>query len=183
MLDFSQVISVRCEKCGNKVNDLFIKRNSSYICRKCLVYKEEIVDENYVHGDGEYKLEYNLTKDQQEASDFVLNQIRSQKDCVLNAVTGAGKTEIIYELIRYCVNENKKIGIVIPRKDVVIELYFRIKKDFINASVIGVYGGNNKKLFADIVILTSHQLYHYNSFKFPSFQYSIHQLLICYFIC
>lgn len=128
------------------------------------MYKETETKECYVHGDGEYCLTYNLTKAQNEASEFILSYIKENKSCVLNAVTGAGKTEIIYETIKYCVKNNKKIGIVIPRKDVVIELLNRIKKDFINSSVVGVYGGSTSNLYADIIILTSHQLFRYNKY-------------------
>lgn len=73
---------------------------------------------------------------------------------------GAGKTEIIYETIKYCLDKSKKIGIAIPRKDVVIELKERISKDF-NVRVVGVYGGNSDKLEADIVIFTTHQAFRF----------------------
>lgn len=128
------------------------------------MYKEKNIDKEYRRGNGEYELNYKLTKEQERASEFILTKIKSKQDCVLNAVTGSGKTEIIYELIKYCVNNNLKIGIVIPRKDVVIELYNRIKNDFKKASVVMVYGGCNKELYADIIILTSHQLYRYENY-------------------
>jgi competence protein ComFA len=82
----------------------------------------------------------------------------------LNAVTGSGKTEIIYELIKHCVKSNLKIGVVIPRKDVVIELATRIRKDFNKTFVVSVYGGNNDCIYGDIIVLTTHQLYRYNQY-------------------
>ena len=155
---------VRCEKCGNVDRELFVSVRGINVCRKCLMYKDINVNDDYVHGDGEYKLNYSLTKEQKKASEFILNNIRNKKDCVLNAVTGSGKTEIIYALISYCVKRNMTIGVVIPRRDVVVELYERIKKDFNNTSVVSVYGGNYSKLYGDIIILTSHQLYRYNKY-------------------
>jgi len=89
-----------------------------------------------------------------------LNNVINEKDCALNAVCGAGKTEIVYETIKYCLNNHKKIGIAIPRKDVVIELKERLCKDF-NVDVVGVYGGNSVKLEADIVVFTTHQSFRY----------------------
>lgn len=80
--------------------------------------------------------------------------------CTLNAVCGAGKTEIIYETIKHCINNNMRIGIAIPRKDVVIELTNRIGADF-NVNVVGVYGGNTQKLEGDIVVFTTHQAFRY----------------------
>ena len=155
---------MRCKKCGNKIKELFTKRGSSYVCRKCLIYKDTIKDKNYKRGKGDYFLNYKLTLNQQKASRFILESIKLKSDCVLNAVTGAGKTEIIYPLIKFCIDNDYKMAIAIPRKDVVIELLERVKKDFRNASVIGVYGGNFNELYADIVILTTHQLYRYENY-------------------
>ena len=105
-------------------------------------------------------MKYSLTKDQNEASNFILEHVKKRKDCALNAVCGAGKTEIIYETIKYCLNARKKVGIAIPRKDVVIELQQRISKDF-NVGVQAVYGGNDDVLESDIMVFTTHQAYRY----------------------
>jgi len=164
MLISSQVIKVRCSRCGNVDRELFVSVKGKNVCRKCLMYKDIKLNENYIHGDGEYKLDYELTKEQTMASEFVLDNIKNKRDCVLNAVTGSGKTEIVYKLIRYCVKEGLLIGIAIPRKDIVIELYNRIRNDFKNTSVVSLYGGNCDSLYADIVILTTHQLYRYNNY-------------------
>lgn len=153
-----------CEKCGNRIKELFIYKDNKYICRKCLVYKEDIKIENKSSGKGDYKLNYDLTTEQKKASEFILENIKNSKDCILNAVTGAGKTEIIYPLIKYCVDNKKTIAITIPRKDVVVELYRRIKKDFKLAKIVSVYGGCNKDLCGDVIILTTHQLYRYKNY-------------------
>jgi competence protein ComFA len=84
----------------------------------------------------------------------------NDKNCAVNAVCGAGKTEIIYETIKYCLNNSLKIGIAIPRKDVVIELKERITKDF-NVDVIAVYGGNSSIIEGDVIVFTTHQAYRY----------------------
>lgn len=152
---------MRCRKCGNKIKEMFIRKDKDYICRRCLMYKESDVSKEYNHGKGEYSLTYELTFKQKAASEFLLSNIKNGRDCILNAVTGSGKTEIIYEVIKYCVDNKLTVGIVIPRKDVVIELFNRIKSNFVSASVVKVHGGCNRYLYADIVILTSHQLYRY----------------------
>jgi len=155
---------VRCKRCGNAIDELFVVYRGKKICRKCLGYKRSRLESKKLCGNGEYKLGYSLTKEQYLASEFILHEIKNKRDCVLSAITGAGKTEIIYPLLKYCVNNKLKVGIVIPRKDVVIELFNRIKKDFINADVIGVYGGNTSSLIGDIIVLTSHQLYRYTNY-------------------
>ena len=157
---------MRCERCGNQIKELFVKLNNVWVCRKCLVFKEgnSNNDKNFITGKGEYFLNYEITKFQKEASEFILNHVREKKDCILSAVTGAGKTEIIYPLIKYCIDNDLRICIAIPRKDVVIELFSRIVKDFKKASVVSVYGGCNKEIDGDVVVSTTHQLYRYNKY-------------------
>ena len=117
-------------------------------------------DRNYSVNEGNYKLEYELTDNQKKASEFILNNIINNKDCAINAVCGAGKTEIIYSSLQYCLDNKLRVGIAIPRKDVVVELKERISKDF-NVNVVGVYGGNNDVLEGDIIVFTIHQAFRY----------------------
>lgn len=122
--------------------------------------KGKEAEKGYVIRSGEYYLNYELTSDQKDASRFILDCIRSSCDCALNAVCGAGKTEIIYESIKYCLNNKKRIGIAIPRKDVVIELSLRLSKDF-NVNVVSVYGGHTDILEGDIIVFTTHQAFRF----------------------
>ena len=86
---------MRCLRCGNVDKDLFIYFNNKWICRKCLVYKEnKKIKEIINRGDGNFSLPYDLTGEQKNASEFVLNNIKAKKDCTLQAVTGSGKTEV-----------------------------------------------------------------------------------------
>ena len=151
---------MRCPRCSNTNKDYFYKLNNKMHCRKCMCFFGDEANGEYEVNKGKYKLDYSLTKDQQMASNFVLCHVMSRKDCAVNAVCGAGKTEIIYETLNYCINNNYKVGIAIPRKDVVIELKERIGKDF-NVSVVGVYGGHCKILQGDITIFTTHQSFRY----------------------
>ena len=129
-----------------------------------MVFKNKEDKEEKHKGEGTYYLDYDLTKEQLKASNFILKEIINKRSCILNAITGAGKTEIIYPLIKYCIDNELKICIAIPRKDVVIELKQRISKDFKNATVIGVYGGCNSKIYGDVVVATTHQLYRYENY-------------------
>lgn len=85
-------------------------------------------------------------------------------DSLVFAVCGSGKTEISLQVIQYAINCGDKVAFAVPRKDVVIELYNRLKEIFKNNSVISLYGGHHNKLDGDIVVLTTHQLYRYNNY-------------------
>lgn len=56
------------------------------------------------------------------------------------------------------------VGFAIPRKDVVIEIYNRLKKDYPNIDVISVYGGHNNNLEGQLIVLTTHQLIKYKNY-------------------
>lgn len=154
---------MKCERCCNQIKETFFYFKGRYICRQCLKYKEKEKNE-YVKGDGNYFLNYELTSEQKKASAFLLEHIKTNKDCILEAVTGSGKTEITYESISYCVKNNLKIGFAIARRDVVIELFKRISKDFKNTTVALNCGGSKEIIDGDIVILTTHKLYDYKNY-------------------
>ena len=151
---------MKCPICSNSNREYFFSINNKICCRKCLNFIKEKVGVDYKVNRGYYTLLYSLTNAQQKASDFVLENVMKKQNCAINAVCGAGKTEIIYDTLKYCLNNNMKVGIAIPRKDVVIELKNRIKKDF-NVDVISVYGGQHDVVCADIIIFTTHQAFRY----------------------
>ncbi|MCQ2966861.1 MAG: DEAD/DEAH box helicase family protein [Alphaproteobacteria bacterium] len=110
------------------------------------------------------KLGYPLSEDQKRISDAVVINWKSKKDTLINAVCGAGKTELVYHVIATCLSQGKNVAFAVPRRDVVIELYYRIKEVFPTNTVIALYGGHTERLEADIVVLTTHQLYRYEKY-------------------
>ncbi|NEW08859.1 DEAD/DEAH box helicase [Paenibacillus sp. SYP-B3998] len=75
------------------------------------------------------------------------------------AVTGAGKTEMIFPFIHYTVARGGRVLIATPRKDVVLELQPRIGRAFANYSVVTLYGGSEHRWEqGQITIATTHQL-------------------------
>ena len=110
------------------------------------------------------KLDYSLSKDQKKLSEQIVANYKSKIDTLVNAVCGAGKTELIYSVLAYCLSLGKAVAFAVPRRDVVIELSQRIHMVFPNNSIVAVYGGHSEKLVADIVVLTTHQLYRYEKY-------------------
>jgi competence protein ComFA len=80
------------------------------------------------------------------------------------AVCGSGKTEISYGIIAYAMSRGLHVGFALPRRDVCIELFFRLKSAFPHNRIIAVYGQHTSRLEADCVILTTHQLYRYPNY-------------------
>jgi len=107
----------------------------------------------------ELDLDFQLSELQERASEFAKELLRSKETGIVWAVTGAGKTEMMFEAISEALKEQKRVCWAIPRSDVVVELVPRLKKAFPKAKVIGLHGrSEEKRLYGDIVISTVHQL-------------------------
>lgn len=107
---------------------------------------------------------YDLTNVQTKASLEILNYVKNNQSVIVNAICGAGKTELVYNSIEYFINQNKKVGFAIPRKDVVIEIFNRLKNDYPTLDICSVYGNHSQKLNSQLVVLTTHQLFRYKNY-------------------
>ena len=158
-------MSYRCPICGN-TNPIYIGyfKNTPY-CRRCLKFiaKQEVENITF-NNETVLNLNYELTQKQEAISNQIINNFKARKNTLIHAVCGAGKTELTFKLIQYCLKNNLKVGFSIPRKDVVIELYNRLKDVFINSKVICLYGGNANDLEGELTVLTTHQLYRYKKY-------------------
>ncbi|WP_438286876.1 helicase-related protein [Paenibacillus hubeiensis] len=78
---------------------------------------------------------------------------------LLWAVTGAGKTEMIFPLLQHVVERGGRALVATPRRDVVLELAPRIAKAFPHATLATLYGGSTERWKdAQLTLATTHQL-------------------------
>lgn len=132
-------------------------------CRACtpffLFQPEEIKQTRPVFQDGLFS----LTLSQQRVSNEIEALLKKQEKRVLVwAVTGAGKTEVMFPVIKKWLEQGKRIIWATPRKDVVLELYPRFKKVFSESNVIALYGGSAQRwLSSSFVLATCHQVWRY----------------------
>ena len=151
-----------CPNCGNTNPKYVGYKNGEPYCRFCIGFKGEVVkDIKTYSGSVVVDIKYPLSKEQKAISQKVKENYLNGIDTLIDAVCGAGKTELIYEVIACALSHHKTVAFAVPRRDVVIELMPRIKSVFPANSVVSVYGGHTKYLKADIVVLTTHQLYRY----------------------
>ncbi|GIP35591.1 DEAD/DEAH box helicase [Paenibacillus sp. J2TS4] len=81
------------------------------------------------------------------------------------AVTGAGKTEMIFPLIEHELQRGRNVLVATPRKDVVLELMPRLKAAFPAYSIVTLYGGSPQKWEqGDITLATTHQLLRFHGY-------------------
>ena len=109
-------------------------------------------------------LEYELSPEQKELSDKLVENYKKGIDSLVFAVCGSGKTEICLQLIKTCVERGLKVGFAVPRKSVCYELKCRLKNIFVKNKVIAVFGGCHRIIEGDIVCLTTHQLFRYDNY-------------------
>jgi competence protein ComFA len=167
---------IACARCGNKDRSLFAsfpcsrcgEKECTY-CRKCIMMGRVSACMPIVSWRGpepdqavtEDPLVWNgiLSVGQQAASDRVKQAIQDNKELLVWAVCGAGKTEVLFEGIDIALASGKRICIATPRTDVVLELGPRLKTVFPDIPVAVLYGGSeDRHLQAPLTIATTHQL-------------------------
>lgn len=100
-----------------------------------------------------------LSVGQQVASDRVVEAILGNKELLVWAVCGAGKTELLFEGIKLAFAAGKRVCIATPRTDVVLELTPRLQTVFPSIQISSLYGGSDDRHhFSPLTITTTHQL-------------------------
>ena len=157
--------SFTCPVCGNTDTHSIGILNGKPYCRRCIVFKgEEIEHKPSYPKQAKIFLDYELSPEQKELSNKLVENYKRGIDSLISAVTGSGKTEISLKIMQYAIRCGEKVAFALPRRDVAIELYNRLKDIFKDNSVICLYGGHTKDKEADIVVLTTHQLYRYKNY-------------------
>ncbi|MFZ3576899.1 DEAD/DEAH box helicase [Virgibacillus sp. DJP39] len=106
-----------------------------------------------------------LTERQKLASNRISVAVSNQeKELLVWAVCGAGKTEMLYEAINSALKEGKRVCLATPRADVVRELLPRFRQAFSTIHIQGLYGGSkDNDGTAQLILTTTHQLLRYQA--------------------
>lgn len=99
------------------------------------------------------KIARQLVTDQQVGETFLLW-----------AVTGAGKTELLFPLVKAVLEKGKRVVLTAPRVDVCNELYLRFCKAFPKEKISLFHGQERKDAGDTFVICTVHQLLRYQDY-------------------
>ena len=98
-----------------------------------------------------------LTPFQEKVSEGLIRAVDKQEPTLVHAVTGAGKTEMIYQVVAKVINAGGAACLASPRIDVCLELYKRLQDDF--ACKIALLHGESEPYFrTPLVVATTHQL-------------------------
>ncbi len=81
-----------------------------------------------------------------------------ERELLIHAVTGAGKTEITFPAIAEALRLGQRVGLVTPRRDVVLELAPRLGQAFPHVPVVALFGGcPDRWAMGPLMVMTSHQ--------------------------
>ena len=157
--------SFTCPVCGNTDIHSIGYLNGKPYCRRCISFRgEEVEHKPSYPKKAPIHLEYELSPEQKELSDKLVENYKKGIDSLVYAVCGSGKTEICLCLINSCIKRGLKVGFAVPRRSVCYELKCRFQKIFVKNKVIAVFGGCHNTIEGDIVCLTTHQLFRYRNY-------------------
>lgn len=168
----------KCLRCYNDKSSLFATipcakcHQIHYYCRKCIHMGRVLQCESLYYWNGpQYQWPKtnnsltwsgNLTKSQEVASHKMLKKVAHCGELLVWAVTGSGKTEMLFPSLQFALSKGYRICIATPRADVVRELLPRLKKAFKSISIQGLYSGSrDNDGTAQILVSTTHQLLRY----------------------
>lgn len=179
----------KCSICGNDDKKKIGVKNNQYYCRACISFKgQQASQDKLIIGHSSFHIRYQLTDEQKRISDAVLSNFKQGIDTLIDAVCGAGKTELVFQVMDYALNNGLTIGFATPRREVVIEIAERFKCAFPLNKIISVYGGNTQELSGEITCLTTHQLYRYQKYfdliifdEIDAFPYDGNEILESFF--
>ena len=87
----------------------------------------------------------------------MLQAVDKQKPTLVHAVTGAGKTEMIYQVVAKVINAGGAVCLASPRIDVCLDLYKRLQQDF-SCGIALLHGESEPYFRTPLVVATTHQL-------------------------
>lgn len=154
-----------CHRCGLALDKETLLPTGAYYCRGCLVFGRNQTDKplyaipqqpfptcSPLNWSGK------LTAYQEEISAKLLEALEEKQNLLVHAVTGAGKTEMIYQPVAKILATGGSVALVSPRIDVCNELYQRFSRDFTCKTVL-LHSESEPYSRAPLVIATVHQLF------------------------
>ena len=155
----------QCFRCGSLIDQKLWKLSEEVLyCRACIQLgrirsdqKLYAIAQQDFEGQEVLNWKGTLTSYQQEVSEGLIQAVKAGKHALVHAVTGAGKTEMMYQVVATAIKAGKGVCIATPRIDVCIELYGRMKEDF-SCSISLLHGESDPYFRTPLVIATTHQL-------------------------
>ena len=153
-----------CQRCDSMIQDEWSLPINAHYCRECLLMKRVRSDQALYYFPQEdfpkqdvLKWKGQLTPFQEKVSEGLLQAVENQQPTLVHAVTGAGKTEMIYKVVAKVINDGGAVCLASPRIDVCLELQKRLQNDF-DCEIALLHGESEPYFRTPLVVATTHQL-------------------------
>lgn len=162
---------VYCNRCASvhlkSECHIHSKQASFYYCPNCLIlgrvesrsFLYSLSEKSPKKRDVKFTWEGQLTKAQKKIANNLIAAYKKQQNHLVHAVTGAGKTEMLFPLLLHSLKRGGRIAVVSPRVDVCLELLPRFQEAFSDEKIMLLYGGKEESYnYTPFVVATTHQL-------------------------
>ena len=153
-----------CPRCATPYFDNHQLPSGAYYCRECILLGRVRSDQELYYFPQEdfprqqsLNWQGQLTPFQAQISQALCQAVDEKRPSLVHAVTGAGKTEMIYAVVAKVLDRGGTVCIATPRIDVCIELHKRLVQDF-NCPIALLHGESEAYFRTPLVIATTHQL-------------------------
>ncbi|MHC5374955.1 DEAD/DEAH box helicase [Enterococcus sp. LJL120] len=160
--------TVVCQRCGSSFSKEAVRLpNGHFYCPNCIHLGRVSSNLALVHQKEPLrtpqalKLQWTgtLAPQQISGSQQVLKAMKQKRNLLLWAVTGSGKTEMLFKGLKAALKSGERVAIASPRIDVCRELYPRLQAVFPDIDILLLYGNSEETYrYSLLTICTTHQL-------------------------
>ncbi|MCH3922166.1 DEAD/DEAH box helicase [Limosilactobacillus sp.] len=160
---------IYCQRCGQRTaKKVAALPNGEFYCPRCINLGRVATLNKFYHVPEPNQFvvkepvltwQGHLSPLQQGAAKRVASGMRNHQHQLLWAVTGAGKTEMMFQGIAAALRRGERLAVASPRVDVCLELYPRLQAAFANTTMVLLHGRQELPYrYAQLTVCTTHQL-------------------------
>ncbi|MDQ7936567.1 helicase-related protein [Lactiplantibacillus sp. WILCCON 0030] len=160
--------TLKCQRCGSLLNRQMAQLpRQQFYCYQCLNLGRistltslyHIPEPNDFPKTGRLTWHGQLTTQQAACAEMIQHNFATHQRHLLWAVTGAGKTEMLFPGLAWALAQGWRVAIASPRVDVCIELYPRLQAAFSDLEIALLHGRQTAPYrYCQLTICTTHQL-------------------------
>lgn len=158
-----------CNRCGARLNkEQASLPNQQYYCPFCLnLGRVDTLSKFYhVHEPNQFSPPYprlswhgQLSPLQAQISQQVVQSMRQHERRLIWAVTGAGKTEMMFQGLADALSRGERLAWASPRVDVCLEIFPRLQSAFKDCQIALLHGRQDEPYhYRQLTVCTTHQL-------------------------
>ncbi|MEI5992988.1 DEAD/DEAH box helicase [Candidatus Enterococcus mansonii] len=159
---------IQCLRCGQiHLKSTVRLASRGYYCPECIQLGRVDTGQDFyylpepepVKRSVHFAWEGKLTTGQQRVSDELVASVKKAESRMIWAVTGAGKTEMLFKSIHYSLECGYRVAVASPRVDVCLELFPRIRAVFPDEPTLLLHGKMEESYsYTKLLVCTTHQL-------------------------